>query len=48
MKGWTAVIVITGLALVMLIGINVRLWRVMKAATAKAREQQRGESSPPV
>ncbi|MEI5687439.1 MULTISPECIES: hypothetical protein [Sphingomonas] len=49
MKGWTAVVVITGLALVMLIGLNVRLWRMMKAATAKAREQQaRGESPPPV
>jgi hypothetical protein len=40
MKGWTAVIVITGLALVMLIGLNVRLYRAMKAATAKGREQQ--------
>ncbi|WP_277998371.1 hypothetical protein [Sphingomonas liriopis] len=40
MKGWTAVAVITGLALVMLIGLNVRLYRAMKAATAKGREAE--------
>ena len=40
MKGWIAVIVITGLALVMLIGLNVRLYRAMKAATARGREQE--------
>lgn len=36
-RGWTAVIVFTTLALVMMIGVNVRMWRRMKAATAAAR-----------
>ena len=37
MKGWPAVIVITGLAVVMLIALNVSMYRRMKAATAADR-----------
>lgn len=36
-RGWTAVIVFTTLAVVMMIGLNVRMWRRMKAATAAAK-----------
>lgn len=49
MKGWTAVAVITALALIVLVGLNVRLYRAMKAAIAKghaqAREDERGRSA---
>ncbi|MDQ1231301.1 hypothetical protein [Sphingomonas sp. SORGH_AS_0879] len=36
-RGWTAVIVFTTLAVVMMIGLNVRMWRRMKAVTAAAK-----------
>jgi len=36
-RGWTAVIVFTTLAVVMMVGVNVRMWRRMKAATAAAK-----------
>lgn len=43
-RGWTAVIVFTTLAVVMMIGVNVRMWRRMKAATAAAKaDAERGE-----
>jgi hypothetical protein len=40
LKAWTAVVVLTGLLLVMLVGVNVHLWRRMKAATAAARAEK--------
>ncbi|WP_343528400.1 hypothetical protein [Sphingomonas sp.] len=43
-RGWTAVIVFTTLAVVMMIGVNVRMWRRMKAATAAAKAEA-GEPS---
>jgi hypothetical protein len=46
MTGWTAVAVITGLALLVLVGLNVRLYRAMKAATAKGRQAQTPERWP--
>ena len=36
-RGWTAVIVFTTLAVVMMVGLNVRMWRRMKQATAAAK-----------
>ncbi|MDR6146109.1 hypothetical protein QE363_001902 [Sphingomonas sp. SORGH_AS870] len=44
-RGWTAVIVFTTLAVVMMVGVNVRMWRRMKAATAaaKADAEREGE-----
>lgn len=43
-RGWTAVIVFTTLAVVIMIGVNVRMWRRMKAATAAAKaDAERGE-----
>ena len=36
-RGWTAVIVFTTLAVVMMVGLNVRMWRRMKHATAAAK-----------
>ncbi len=38
-RGWTAVIVFTTLAVVMMVGLNVRMWRRMKAATAAAKAE---------
>ncbi|WP_267435195.1 hypothetical protein [Sphingomonas sp. GM_Shp_1] len=38
-RGWTAVIVFTTLAVVMMIGVNVRMWRRMKATTAAAKAE---------
>lgn len=47
-RGWTAVIVFTTLAVVMMIGVNVRMWRRMKAATAAAKaDAERGEGENP-
>jgi hypothetical protein len=39
-RGWTAVIVFTTLAVVMMVGVNVRMWRRMKAATAAAKAER--------
>ncbi len=39
-RGWTAVIVFTTLAVVMMVGLNVRMWRRMKAATAAAKAER--------
>jgi hypothetical protein len=36
-KGWPAVIVIVGLAVVVLVGLNVGMYRRMKAASAAGR-----------
>ena len=41
-RGWTAVIVFTTLAVVMMIGLNVRMWRRMKAVTAAAKAEAAG------
>jgi hypothetical protein len=38
-RGWTAVIVFTTLAVVMMVGVNVRMWRRMKAATIAAKAE---------
>ena len=38
-RGWTAVIVFTTLAVVMMVGLNVRMWRRMKQATAAAKAE---------
>ncbi|WP_294235659.1 hypothetical protein [uncultured Sphingomonas sp.] len=38
-RGWTAVIVFTTLAVVMMVGVNVRMWRRMKATTAAAKAE---------
>lgn len=38
-RGWTAVIVFTTLAVVMMAGVNVRMWRRMKATTAAAKAE---------
>ena len=47
-RGWTAVIVFTTLAVVMMIGVNVRMWRRMKAATAAAKaDAERGGAENP-
>ena len=47
-RGWTAVIVFTTLAVVMMIGVNVRMWRRVKAATAAAKaDAERGEGENP-
>ncbi|MBB4085801.1 hypothetical protein ACLN6N_15965 [Sphingomonas carotinifaciens] len=40
MTGWRAVIILTALMLVVLIGVNVRLWRRMNAAVRKGREAE--------
>ncbi|BCI69948.1 hypothetical protein SUS17_1194 [Sphingomonas sp. S17] len=46
-RGWTAVIVFTTLAVVMMVGVNVRMWRRMKAATAAAKaEAERDDATP--
>ncbi|OMJ33746.1 MULTISPECIES: hypothetical protein [Sphingomonas] len=42
-RGWTAVIVFTTLAVVMMVGLNVRMWRRMKAATAAAKAEAERE-----
>ncbi|MCT8003026.1 hypothetical protein NZL82_14190 [Sphingomonas sanguinis] len=42
-RGWTAVIVFTTLAVVMMVGVNVRMWRRMKAATAAAKAEAERE-----
>ncbi len=43
-RGWTAVIVFTTLAVVMMIGVNVRMWRRMKAVTAAAKAEAEREA----
>jgi hypothetical protein len=43
-RGWTAVIVFTTLAVVMMVGLNVRMWRRMKAATAAAKAEAEREA----
>ncbi|WP_294281323.1 hypothetical protein [uncultured Sphingomonas sp.] len=43
-RGWTAVIVFTTLAVVMMIGVNVRMWRRMKQATAAAKAEAEREA----
>ncbi|WP_433910967.1 hypothetical protein [Sphingomonas yabuuchiae] len=43
-RGWTAVIVFTTLAVVTMIGVNVRMWRRMKAATAAAKAEAEREA----
>jgi hypothetical protein len=43
-RGWTAVIVFTTLAVVMMIGVNVRMWRRMKQATAAAKAEAERET----
>ncbi|MET4898161.1 hypothetical protein RN629_13530 [Sphingomonadaceae bacterium jetA1] len=42
-RGWTAVIVFTALAVVMLVGVNVRMWRRLKAVTAAAKAEAERE-----
>ena len=42
-RGWTAVIVFTTLAVVMMVGLNVRMWRRMKQATAAAKAEAEAE-----
>ncbi|WP_230483766.1 hypothetical protein [Sphingomonas sp. Leaf21] len=44
-RGWTAVIVFTTLAVVMMVGVNVRMWRRMKAATAVAKADGDGRKA---
>ncbi|MEG3092864.1 hypothetical protein [Sphingomonas sp. PB1R3] len=43
-RGWTAVIVFTTLAVVMMVGVNVRMWRRMKAATMAAKAEAEREA----
>lgn len=44
-RGWTAVIVFTALAVVMMVGVNVRMWRRMKAATLAAKAEAEREDA---
>lgn len=39
MTGWTAVAVLTALMLVVLVGVNVRLYRRMRAATVEGKRR---------
>ncbi|QXT35802.1 hypothetical protein KV697_19345 [Sphingomonas sanguinis] len=43
-RGWTAVIVFTTLAVVMMVGLNVRMWRRMKQTTAAAKAEAEREA----
>ena len=38
MTGWPAVFATTGLMTVSLVGLNIRLWRRMRAVTEAARQ----------
>lgn len=44
MTGWTAVIVITGLAVIVLVGLNVGMYRAMRAASARGRQRSGDQS----